>query len=132
MKSEQNSLSPGEMEILDILWSGGDLTLRETQEAFEQRGRAISYSTVQTRLERMVNKGLLKRSKDYGGKYHPTLEREQVSGKYFDLIETLCRGNIAPLMVHLAGKRRLKPEEVAALRKLLDDMETDTPQGAES
>ena len=120
------------MEILDILWTSGDLTLRETQEAFERRGRKISYSTVQTRLERMVNKGLLERSKDYGGKYSPALERDQVSGKYFDLIETLCRGNIAPLMVHLAGKRRLEPEEVAALRQILDDMESDTPKGAES
>lgn len=123
MKKKQKSLSPGELEILDILWTDGDLSLRETQEAFEARGRKISYSTVQTRLERMMNKGLLERSKDYGGKYRPTIRRENVSGKFFDLIETLCHGNLAPLMVHLASKRKFNAEEAATLRKLLDEME---------
>ncbi|MGL6196302.1 MAG: BlaI/MecI/CopY family transcriptional regulator [Thermoguttaceae bacterium] len=123
MKKKQIALSPGEMEILEILWTSGDLTLREVQEAFEVRGRKISYSTVQTRLERMVNKELLGKTKDYGGKYKPTIRRENVSGKVFDMVEELCRGNIAPLMVHLAGKRKLKPEEVATMRRLLDEID---------
>lgn len=131
MKIEQKKLTPGELEILEILWTDGNLTLRQTQEAFEKRGRKLGYSTVQTRMDRMVDKGLLERTKEYGGQYQPKVLRENVSGKFFDLIEDLCRGNIAPLMVHLAGKRRLKDEEVATMRQLLEKLDDEKEEEKE-
>lgn len=127
MKSEQQKLTPGELELLEILWEKGDLTLSAIHGVFQDRGRGIAYSTVQTRLDRMVKKGLLERTSDYGGGFRPLIERENVSGKYFDLIEELCSGTLVPLMLHMAKKRALRPDELATMRKLLD--ESDVTQG---
>ncbi len=127
-KEDKTKLSPGELEILEILWTDGDLTIRQTQEALDTRGRKLGYTTVQTRMDQMVAKGLLIRAKEYGGQYHPAVTRDKVTGKFFDLIEKLCRGNIAPLMVHLAGKRRLKDEEVATMRELLKQLDDEKKQ----
>lgn len=127
-QARKTKISPGEMELLEILWEMGPLTARRTQEALQARGRTVSYPTVHTRLDRMLDKGLLRRERDYGGAYRPLLERENVSGKFFDLIEELCRGNIAPLMVHLSEKRRFKPEEIETMEKILADLKQ-TPGG---
>ena len=121
-QTRKTKISPGEMEILEILWEKGPLTARRMQEALTDRGRTVQYPTVHTRLDRMLEKGFLVRERDYGGAYRPLLERENVSGKFFDLIEDLCRGNIAPLMVHLAGKRKFRPEELETMEKILKEM----------
>ncbi len=125
MDKNNTKIAPGEMEILEILWENGELTLSEAHEVFLRKGRQIAYSTVQTRLERMVNKGLLARSEGRGGAYRAVAERESISAPFFDWIEELCRGNLTPLILHLAGKRRFRPDELAAMRELLQRDETD-------
>ncbi len=47
-------LSAGEMEIVQMLWRAGAVTLSEAHAALE---RPIGYTTVQTRLNRLVEKG---------------------------------------------------------------------------
>jgi predicted transcriptional regulator len=37
-----------------------------------------------------------------------------------EVAEKLCDGSLTPLLMHLAGRTRLKPKERAALRKLID------------
>lgn len=121
-KHETVKLSPGELEIMEILWSEGGLSLSQAHRLFLRNKRKIGYTTVQTRLNRLVDKGLVERDDEpYPAVYRPLLQRERISGRYFDLLEELCGGNLVPLVLHLSRKRRFSPEELDALKTVLDD-----------
>ena len=50
----------GDLEILSLLWECGPVSLSE---AHEQLPGDLAYTTVQTRLNRLTDKGLAKREK---------------------------------------------------------------------
>ena len=122
-KKESIKLSPGELELLELLWSSGPLTIAGAHLAFTNRGRKIGYPTVQTRLNRLAAKGILRKTGEYPAVYEAVLQPSDVSGKFFDLLETLCGGSLAPLMVHLSGKRALNPKEIEVLKEILKQNE---------
>jgi len=112
-------LSPGELELLELLWDRGPLTIAGAHQAFLERGRSIGYPTVQTRLNRLADKGILRKLHQHPTVYEAVLQSSDVSGRYFDLFDKLCGGNLAPLMLHLSGKRALTPEELRVLKEII-------------
>ena len=112
-------ISPGEAELLEIFWSKGRLTLSQVYEIYSGGSGKPTLQTIQTRLGRMVAKGLLSRSDDYPAIYDTLVAKEETQGKFFDLIESLADRNFAPLMLRLAEKRSLTAEEIAALETIL-------------
>ena len=125
MKKEQKlvKLSPGEAELLELFWEHGRLTLPKTYELYLSTGKSPSYSTIQTRLNRMVDKGLLDRSTDFPAVYSTNIAREEAQGKYFELLDALAGKNLAPLMLHLFEKRSLTPDEIATMKAILEQIE---------
>ncbi len=65
-------LSPGEMEMLSMLWKLGPLTIAEAHESI---GRPLGYTTIQTRLNRLVEKGIVDRTEDRPAKYAAAVTR---------------------------------------------------------
>ena len=62
-------LGPLEVEILRVLWSRGDATVRELIDESAVEG---AYTTVMTTLDRLYKKGLLERSAEGRAfRYHP-------------------------------------------------------------
>jgi BlaI family penicillinase repressor len=53
--------SAGELEILAMLWAQGPTTLAEAHQSFGAYGRPVGYTTMQTRLNRLVRKGAVRR-----------------------------------------------------------------------
>jgi len=72
---------------------------------FHERGRHLAQTTVHTRLNRLVDKGIVRRSAEHPATYETAISREQVSGRYCELFEMFCGQNLVPLMAHLAEKR---------------------------
>ena len=116
-------LSPGEAELLELFWEHGGLTLPRAYELYLDTGKTPTYSTIQTRLNRMVEKGLLARSCDFPAIYTAQVAKEEAQGKFFDLLEELAGKNLAPLMIHLSEKRSLTPEEIDAMKSILAKIE---------
>ena len=117
-------LSEGEMELLQLLWRLGPSPLSVVHQNY---GRPIGYTTIQTRLNRMVVKGVVAKSDDYPSLYEATVEPEDASARYFELIRRVCGDNIAPLVSHLAKGRRLSPDEIAMLKEVIAEHETGGP-----
>ena len=69
-------LSAGEMEIMHLLWRLGSATLSEAQAGFD---RQIGYTTMQTRLNRLVEKGVVSRSSDRPARYAAAVAPAAVS-----------------------------------------------------
>ncbi|MEI6668846.1 MAG: BlaI/MecI/CopY family transcriptional regulator [Acidobacteriota bacterium] len=53
-------LGPLERQVLDMVWRGGSVTVRDVHAAI---GGGIAYTTVMTTLDRLFRKGLLDRAK---------------------------------------------------------------------
>ena len=109
-------LSEGEMELLDLLWKLGPSTLTVVHKNYS---RPIGYTTIQTRLNRMVDKGVLSRSTDYPARYEAVVETEVASSSFFEKVAKICGGSLAPLIAHLTEKRTLKPDEITMLKELI-------------
>ena len=118
------NLSPGEAELLELFWGHGQLTLPGAYQLYLGTGKSPSYSTIQTRLNRMVDKGLLDRSADFPSIYTSNVAREDAQGKYFELLDSLAGKNLAPLMQHLFEKRSLTKDEIATMRSILAQIES--------
>lgn len=105
-----------EMELLGILWTHGPSSISEVHTRF---GKA-AYTTVQTRLNRLVDKKLADRSTDRPAKYSAAVAREQVSAGHLGLlVERLAGGRIVPLVAQLVADRRLTGEEIDELKELI-------------
>lgn len=64
-----------ELELMEILWSRPDVSVRE---AVDQLRRPLAYTTVMTTLDRLYKKGLLDRRKDQRAFfYSPRLTRQE-------------------------------------------------------
>ena len=120
-KRKGRRVSAGEMEILETLWRHGDVTLSEAHRAME---RDIGYTTVQTRLNRLVDKGLAHRSDQRPARYRAAVSQREVSAGQLDLLlERVSGGSVVPLVAHLVEDRALSIEEIEQLRKLIDEAE---------
>ena len=113
-----------ELEILTVLWSRGPSTVREVHEAITRR-RPAQYSTVLKFMQIMAEKGLVRRDeKQRAHVYEPAKPREwtqqQLAG---DLLQRGFDGSARTLMMGALSARKATKEELAELRKLLDEYE---------
>jgi BlaI family transcriptional regulator, penicillinase repressor len=114
-------LSAGELEMLQMLWRDGPVTLSEAQRGLR---RTIGYTTVQTRLNRLVEKGVVARTSQRPAHYRAAVATEDVSAGHLNLLlERVSGGSIVPLVAHLMKDRRLSSEEILALRTLISESE---------
>ena len=110
-------LSEGEMELLDLLWTLGPSSLAVVHKNYS---RPIGYTTIQTRLNRMVDKGVLSRCTDgYPAVYKAIVEKEVATGSFFEKVAKISGGCLAPLIAHLTEKRKLTAGEIAMLKELI-------------
>ena len=114
-KRPRLSISEGEMELLNILWKLGPSTLAVVHKNYP---RTIGYTTIQTRLNRMVDKGVLSRSGDFPARYKAVVKTEVAANTFFEKIARMCGGSLAPLITYLTN-RKLKPDELAVLKELI-------------
>ncbi len=114
-------LAAGELEVLSLLWDHGPLTLAEAHERFE---RPLGYTTVQTRLNRLVEKELVRRSKERPARYEAAVSREEVSADALrTLRERVTGGRVVPLVARLLDDSRLSADEFGELRELIEQAE---------
>ena len=117
-------LSKAELEIARIVWELKDAGVRQVFEALPA-GRNIDFTTVQTYLRRLEEKGYLNvrlegRSRVYSPKVRPqTVIRETVG----EMVDLLFGGETMPLMKHLVAERKFSSDDIDQLRALLHRLE---------
>ncbi len=116
--------APGELELMAMLWREGPLTLAQAHERFAGYGRPVSYPTMQTRLNRLAAKGMVRRSSDRPALYGAAVSAEDVGAEHLDRwLHTTRQETVVPLVAHLISERPLGEQEIAELRRLLDAAE---------
>jgi BlaI family transcriptional regulator, penicillinase repressor len=119
-------LGEGELAVMRVLWDDGPLTVREVMERLHERGRTVAYTTVMTFLTRLEQKGVVSSNKrDTAYVYRAKVTRESVSASRIrTLLDQLYDGAAAPMLLQLIENERLSPEELAQLRKMINDLDT--------
>jgi predicted transcriptional regulator len=113
-----------EMQIMETLWTRGEASIREVQEAFAAKGRP-AYTTVQTTMYRLETKGSVRRVKKVGN-FHifaATVERSAAQRRLVDDLLALFGGRTQPVMAHLIESGKLTLEDVKAAEKELKRLE---------
>jgi predicted transcriptional regulator len=120
-KAQQPRLTSGELEILTALWRAGPGTISAVHAAL---GQPIGYTTVQTRLNRLVTKGVVTKSDERPAHYRAALGPEEVSRHDLEvLVRRVNRGQVVPLVAYLVRDRTLTRDEISDLRRLIDEAE---------
>jgi BlaI family penicillinase repressor len=119
-------ISGAESQIMEALWKQGPLT---AEEIVQTVGPANDWgeATVKTLINRLLKKKALA-SERSGGRalYRALVTREDyLTGESQGLLDRLFGGQVAPLVAHYARHRALSAEEVARLKKLIAELETD-------
>jgi predicted transcriptional regulator len=116
-------VSDAEREILRVLWEQGPATVREVQERLAADWQR---STVITLLQRLEAKGYVDSDKSgHAFIFRAIVSRDDlVHQKMRELADELCGGRAAPLLLSFAQRQKFSAEEVAELRKLIDDLST--------
>jgi predicted transcriptional regulator len=117
-------LSKAEWLVMNACWERKNLTAREVH-AVVAAERDWEYQTVKTMLDRLVEKGYLRREKVGPiSVFTPMVPRGRTVRRAIDgFIGTVLGNQLGPLFAHLAGGDKLSDEEIAALRKLIEENE---------
>lgn len=120
--SREPSLPDSELEVMRVLWRNERATAREVWAELQKIGSGWTYATVNTLLQRLESKGLAGSDKTkMTYTYWPKITRQQVvKRRVKQIVEKLCDGKGAPLVMHLLKNQRLSSDEVAEIRQVLD------------
>ena len=113
-------LSNREAQIMEMLWTLGEASIREIQEAFPARTRP-GYTTVQTMVYRMEAKGVVRRVRKVGN-FHvfaPAVSRDAAQRRLVDELLASFGGRSQPVMVHMIESGNLTLEDVKEAEKML-------------
>ena len=125
MSTHHRSVTDTELEILKALWELGEGTVRQVLERLAPDGRAWAYTTAQTLLVRLQEKGFVA-SKKRGRAFvfRPRFTRDELLGRSLDdLASRVCDGKALPLLLNLVQSSRFSRRELQRFRKYLDELE---------
>jgi BlaI family penicillinase repressor len=113
-----------ELDILRALWQLGPATVRQVHEVLNAE-KPCGYTTVLKFMQIMTAKGLVIRDESQRSHvYKPRVPAENMQRQLVaDLLERVCEGSAEKLMMHAFSAKKVSPEELARIRKLLGNME---------
>jgi BlaI family transcriptional regulator, penicillinase repressor len=119
-----------ELQIMETLWTQGESSIREIQEAFPAKGRP-AYTTIQTTVYRLEGKKVVQRIRKVGN-FHifaASVSRDAAQRRLVDDLLALFGGRTQPVMAHLLESGKLTLEDIKEAKKTLKRLERkDKPQ----
>ena len=112
-----------ELQILEMLWTRGNASIRELQEAFPEPRPA--YTTVQTTVYRLETKRAVRRVRKISNAhiFEPLLPREDARRRLLDEVLSFFGGRAQPMMAQLVEAGKLTRDDLRALEKAIDTYE---------
>ncbi len=129
MSARDQELGRAELEVLKTLWQHGPATVRQVLEHMQAAGRRVAYTTVQTFLTRLEQKGFVACDKrELAHVFRAKVRRDQViRSRLRDLLDELYDGAAGPLVLQLLQHHRLTPQEVDELHELIERLDPQPP-----
>src|SRR5258706_1230885 len=115
MAKERIALTKFETEVMGVLWRLGEANVREVQDAIDRTDRP-AYTTVQTIVQRLEQKGAVRRTRKSGNTlyFEPAITRKSVYRRLVDELIDLVGGS-QPLVAHLLKSGKHSSDELQAI-----------------
>jgi BlaI family penicillinase repressor len=112
------TLTPLELEIMQVLWQSGPCTVAEVQPKLQAE---LAYTTVQTMLNVLLRKKKVKRVQEGRAyRYRPAVSRERATGSALsDLVKRMFGGSSEALLMAMVDSRQISAEELARVAQRL-------------
>lgn len=96
-------LGERELDIMQALWERGEGTVADVHQALAAMGRTVAYTTVQTMLNRLEAKGLLRRDRRGRAHHYRPVMKEPAAASVAvrRVIDRFFGGDPAQLATHL-------------------------------
>jgi BlaI family penicillinase repressor len=109
-----------ELRIMETLWTQGEASIRELQEAFPEKDRP-AYTTIQTTVYRLEAKKAVRRIKKVGNFhiFEAAVSRNAAQRRLIDDLLALFGGRSQPVMAHLIESGKLTLADVKEAEKTL-------------
>lgn len=113
-----------ELEILSLLWEHGPLTVRQVQEHMAA-DRRVGYTTALKLMQIMFEKELVERDESQRSHvYRAKIRREATQRNLVkDLVNRAFGGSTERLVLQALSAKKASAEELAEIRRLLDELE---------
>lgn len=123
----KKSLPPpteAELALLRALWKLGPSTVRQLHEAVSPAGDR-RYTTVLKTLQIMTEKGLVRRDDSQRSHLYAAAQPEEATQRQLvgNLLDRVFGGSAQKLVLHALSAKRASATDLAAIRKLLDELE---------
>lgn len=131
MSSNNHKLTPVEWEIMEAIWEiGGAPSVRDVVDFAYANGEK-AYTTVQTMMNTLEKKGLLKRKKlGMVNFYNPVKSRNQmVKNELSTLVSRVFKGSVPAMANFLLDSENLDLDEIQKIKALLDQKEDELKDG---
>lgn len=117
-------ISETEWEVMKVCWARSPITAQEIIDTLCAQDDWHP-KTVKTLLNRLIKKralGFKKEGRAY--LYRPLVaEKECVTAESQSFLDRVFGGSLKPMLVHFAESRKLAPDEIAELKRLLKKTE---------
>ena len=129
-----DDLGPLELEVMRVVWRLKSVTVRDVLDSLAGEERNPAYTTIQTVMTRLEDKGFLKH-KLHGKTYHymAKVSQEKVQRRMTEsFLDRVFDGAVGPLVTQLAESKRLSPDDLEALRKIVNEIDPGEETGNET
>lgn len=118
MSKRSVHLAKAELQVMKQFWLHGERSIREIQE-FLAPDAELAYTTVQTLVNRLEEKGALRRTRKIGNAFlfEPLISEQSTYRRIVDEFLELFGGSAEPLMTHLFESGRITLGDLAKLEK---------------
>lgn len=117
---------------MDALWELGSGSVREIQEGLPPKKRP-AYTTVQTIIYRLEEKGAVRRVKKIGNAhiFEPAVSKQSAYQRLVNDLLDFFGGSARPLMAHLAQSGKLSLEDIREIENLIADQSPQSKAGSD-
>ena len=125
MARTPQDITDAELDVLQVLWKHGPLTIRRITELLYGDCKTSHYATVQKLLDRLESKECIARNRTSNiHVFSPRIGRDELVGRRLQAVaEKLCEGSWTPLLTNLVQMKKLSEKDRQMLRQLIDDHE---------
>jgi predicted transcriptional regulator len=125
MPNPEGSLTAAQHEIVETIWESGaaGATVAEIWQMVAAR-RRVGRTTILNLVDRLEKRGwLVRRDRQKPCHYLAALGREETAALLaHDFVDDFFGGSAGNLVMSLLGSRRLKPQEIERLQRLLESV----------
>src|SRR5277367_538146 len=126
---KNQTLTPLELEIMQVLWQSGPCTVAEVQPKLPAE---LAYTTVQTMLNVLLRKNKVKRVQEGRAfRYRPAVSREWATGNAVkDMVKRVFGGSSEAMLMAMVDARQISAEELARVAERLAAAEREAVGGS--